>query len=493
MGEYSVQMCGRILTSEASFAGLGAKHHRHLFGCACSPNAACPSGFGFRIACRGRSWCPGVLFLAGAVSWRSQAHGWRRRARQSRLARKHTLAEGNEDHTSFYVTELLGRGKSVVACKNIPAGKRVIEELPLLSLKFTGRADDDLLNVAWCYDRLSQSDKDSIMDLCHLEEPSVGLLAALELYPPQASELPPSMTIEELRRVASKVDCNIIRIVILSSVHEKWTGVESGDVSCAVYQACSRFNHSCEPNIGRRFDADGCMSLHTLRDIEAGEEMTISYLGDAELLQNTERRRWQLQPWGFRCSCPRCEDLVDPTRVFHCTSCGDGLVLAGSQLDDLSGRTCELCSAEMSATCAASSIVTEQSALIELEVGLAALQVTDMSSSHGEGTGRANLNESLVRLEEQIRRFAAHLAPEHWVMAALHDTAQRLCQQVGQLSRAVPHLESKLQFLNSTVAPAQPLPLQLPEWDRETCQDLLLKVQREAIEQAEQHSHGGAH
>lgn len=406
--------------------------------------------------------------------------------------RTKALAEGKEDQTFFYVTELPGRGKSAVASQQIPAGEILIEEMPLLSFDFTGEAVHDVLNVAWCYHRLAQADKDSVMDLCQLMEDSGGLMTALEVCPPKASELPPSMTIEQLRRVASIVDCNLFRIVILSSLPEVW-GAELGDVSCALYRTCSRFNHSCDPNLGRKYEANGRMSLHTLRCVEAGEELTTSYLGDAELLQSTERRRWQLTPYGFRCSCPRCEDPVrDAARVFSCTSCGNGLVLAGCRSDELSGRACESCAADMSAICAASSLASEQSAFIAFEVGRAALEAAVLSSSHGGGGEPTNLSGSLVRLEEKIAQVETHLAPEHWAMAALHDTAQQMCKESGQLFRAVPHLESKLRFLSSPVAPAQPLPLRLPAWDRDACQDLLEKAQREATMQGEQHSHGRA-
>ena len=54
--------------------------------------------------------------------------------------------------------------------------------------------------------------------------------------------------------------------------------------------------------------------MHALRPIAAGEEITISYIGNESILQlGRERRLEALSRLGFNCSCLRCErgDGVD--------------------------------------------------------------------------------------------------------------------------------------------------------------------------------------
>jgi SET domain-containing protein len=46
-------------------------------------------------------------------------------------------------------------------------------------------------------------------------------------------------------------------------------------------------------------------TFHSIRDIEAGEELTISYISGFCV---HDERQAQLKKWGFQCSCPACRD-----------------------------------------------------------------------------------------------------------------------------------------------------------------------------------------
>lgn len=67
--------------------------------------------------------------------------------------------------------------------------------------------------------------------------------------------------------------------------------------------------------------ADEPLRLVALRPIDAGDEVTVSYIGEGALLRSTLHRRQLLKRWGFTCSCERCIGL-DETRGFRCGSCG---------------------------------------------------------------------------------------------------------------------------------------------------------------------------
>jgi len=64
-------------------------------------------------------------------------------------------------------------------------------------------------------------------------------------------------------------------------------------------------NHSCAPNVQFSFSpSHGCMEYRALRDIEAGEEVLVSYV---DLVQDTPSRRAALlRSKHFHCSCARC-------------------------------------------------------------------------------------------------------------------------------------------------------------------------------------------
>lgn len=87
-----------------------------------------------------------------------------------------------------------------------------------------------------------------------------------------------------------------------------------------IFWTMSRINHSCAPNCVFSA-APNRWGLRSIRDIAAGEEITISYLGE-ELLLPTLHRQWLL--WRskcFICRCPRCEKPEDPLRDRACNSC----------------------------------------------------------------------------------------------------------------------------------------------------------------------------
>ena len=80
------------------------------------------------------------------------------------------------------------------------------------------------------------------------------------------------------------------------------------------------FNHSCDPNVS--VEMAGSTKRHTLkfeatRDVEAGEELFISYLNEEELALNRQDRRAKLTDWtGSACRCSRCtrEDMSEKRR-----------------------------------------------------------------------------------------------------------------------------------------------------------------------------------
>jgi hypothetical protein len=86
----------------------------------------------------------------------------------------------------------------------------------------------------------------------------------------------------------------------------------------AFFPLVSALNHSCEPNCQVAYLEDGEALVFALRNIAAGEELTISYI--YVHLPLAERRQ-QLQSYGFVCQCPRClaeEDQAHRHRPAQC-------------------------------------------------------------------------------------------------------------------------------------------------------------------------------
>jgi len=92
--------------------------------------------------------------------------------------------------------------------------------------------------------------------------------------------------------------------------------------------AGSMFEHSCLPNCflgtwqGKGAHV-GVQTYRALRDIKAGEALSIDYLNFPAGYCPATARATALQGWGFVCSCPRCVSLPEVERCFVCSACGE--------------------------------------------------------------------------------------------------------------------------------------------------------------------------
>ncbi|GLD95798.1 hypothetical protein PINS_up004476 [Pythium insidiosum] len=104
-----------------------------------------------------------------------------------------------------------------------------------------------------------------------------------------------------------------------------------------VFPRAALLNHACAPTCVVSFEPSARARLQLIRDVDAGEELTISYV---ELLESTTRRRDALRrSYFFECHCDRCERAaVDPSDDqfldgFACdnAACRDGVAVAASE------------------------------------------------------------------------------------------------------------------------------------------------------------------
>lgn len=80
-----------------------------------------------------------------------------------------------------------------------------------------------------------------------------------------------------------------------------------GDIGTAVYMLPSLYNHDCDPNVDIMWpNNDSSAQLTARRNIEAGEELRITYL-DASMGRRA-RQSFLAEAYGFVCDCPRCQD-----------------------------------------------------------------------------------------------------------------------------------------------------------------------------------------
>ncbi|KAH6693539.1 hypothetical protein F5X68DRAFT_247852 [Plectosphaerella plurivora] len=78
----------------------------------------------------------------------------------------------------------------------------------------------------------------------------------------------------------------------------------AGQPHMAMFPEISRLNHACNPSAFMRFsESSSAATVIAFRDIEPGEEITISY---ARLGMSHQERQTLLTDWGFKCTCDMC-------------------------------------------------------------------------------------------------------------------------------------------------------------------------------------------
>ncbi|KAI1407611.1 SET domain-containing protein [Hypoxylon sp. FL1857] len=78
----------------------------------------------------------------------------------------------------------------------------------------------------------------------------------------------------------------------------------AGETHMALYPKVARVNHACRPNAFIRFTPSSlAVSIVALKDIEPGEEITITYV---PMGKTREERQAGLLKWGFNCTCSLC-------------------------------------------------------------------------------------------------------------------------------------------------------------------------------------------
>jgi hypothetical protein len=81
-----------------------------------------------------------------------------------------------------------------------------------------------------------------------------------------------------------------------------------------IFPNAARFNHHCNPNACFTYNsAIDRETIHAMRDIKEGEEITISY---CDMIHDTPLRTWELKHYGFTCSCPACAGGINDENSF---------------------------------------------------------------------------------------------------------------------------------------------------------------------------------
>lgn len=178
------------------------------------------------------------------------------------------------------VLDAPGKGKGVFAKATIPRGTRIITEKALLPTKSGFNAEE----IRDSYNALTHADQQAYLSLS----------SHVDLHLKKQAE-------RGLRMPWDAIDARVREVLAIAVTNM---------FSQGVFLLGSRINHSCIPNVHFAFNKNlNKATFHAVRDIEKGEELTLSYLDVAN--RTRDARQSELAPRGFQCSCPACEDTPE--------------------------------------------------------------------------------------------------------------------------------------------------------------------------------------
>jgi hypothetical protein len=203
-----------------------------------------------------------------------------------------------EGGSLYTLQDVPGKGKGLIATVTIPKGTRILEEQPIITTPERQRS------VEWLETHVSQQ----VASLNEHQRQS--FLSMHNIYPHK-------------------------------NTHEQYLGilrtnglpVEDNGIDGGIFLEACRINHDCHNNAQKHWNERiQRHTVHALRDIAEGEEITVYYLG---LDSSREVRRQKLQErFGFLCSCQVCS--LEPVE----SQKDDRIIARIDQLDDIIGEEC---------------------------------------------------------------------------------------------------------------------------------------------------------
>lgn len=177
----------------------------------------------------------------------------------------------------YTLQDVFGRGKGLVATRKIPMGTRILSEKPIIRVP-EGAPDSPTLraSIRRQVDALTSDERQAFLSMhnIHADDAASRYLGII-----RTNALPFGDDVRE----------------------------------AGVFLNACRINHACDNNAQKSWNGNiERHTIHALRDIEKGEEITIYYLG---VLNNRKARQEALQrKFAFTCSCHLCSLPPDQSR-----------------------------------------------------------------------------------------------------------------------------------------------------------------------------------
>ncbi|CCE29286.1 uncharacterized protein CPUR_02979 [Claviceps purpurea 20.1] len=185
----------------------------------------------------------------------------------------------------YALQDIPGKGKGLVATRNIPKGTRILSEQPLITIPTDLDHEEGRRSICRQLEALSNDQRRAFLSLHNA-------------YPCN------DMEDSDKTKDADKVKDAAEQYLDIFSTNALPMCEDDQDNGSIFPMGC-RINHDCESNAAHTWNAGiHRHTVHAIRDIDAGEEITLSYV---RLLAKREARQRRYKTcYGFTCRCRVC-------------------------------------------------------------------------------------------------------------------------------------------------------------------------------------------
>jgi len=192
-----------------------------------------------------------------------------------------------------------------------------------------------------------------------------------------------------------------------------------------MYDITSTMAHSCAPSTVWHFGEMESFCLRARTALRAGDEITISYLGDEDLLKSIPERHKKTNGWLFTCTCARCEGPIDYCRSFRCPTCYIGCLLMGA----VTLMSCTTCNSQIDQSTLRKYMQLEESYIQRLSI-----------------TDQSDLSDLNSVLSDALNLFHNN----HWIIYTLNTwICDSIKKDTTESCALLSHLLSRLSYLQT--------------------------------------------
>ena len=235
----------------------------------------------------------------------------------------------------------------------------------------------------------------------------------------------------DLRERIAQIDATDYIHMILAWRYNSF-GHHTDSNSLCMYDTTSTMAHSCSPSAVWHFGSEDAFCLRARVHLNAGDEITISYLGDEDLLRSVPERRRRTEGWLFSCRCDRCCSAIDFSRGFRCPTCFIGSIYMHPK--DLPVGPCSCCNSTL-----------------PIETLDRYLHLESSYATRLTQTDQSDLEDVLSVLSDARNLFHE----QHWIINTLEawicEGYKKTTKSAMISQKRLLHLQNRLNFLTQTL------------------------------------------